>query len=130
MKKNGTVGKALSRCFGPAGRDWLAGKENMQKLRCHCCGRELPKGSLKYIVEIRSFADFDGYLEDYGGDVEEGINELLEAIEGMDPESLEEDVSKELIYILCKACRDKFTSDPFKTGVAVFEGEDVKGTIH
>lgn len=102
----------------------------MQKLRCHCCGRELPKGHLKYIVEIRSFADFDGYLEDYQGEVEEGINDLLDAMENMDPKALEEDVSKELIYILCKSCRDRFTSDPFQTGKVVFEGEDVKGTIH
>lgn len=103
---------------------------DMQKLRCHSCGKELPKGSLKYVVEIRSFADFDGYLEDYEGDVEEGINELLDSMEASDAKTLEEDVSKELIYILCKSCSDKFTSDPFQTGKAVFEGEDVKGTIH
>lgn len=102
----------------------------MQKLRCHSCGRELPKGSLKYILEIRSFADFDGYLEDFEGDIEEGINDLLDVMEGMDPKTLEEDVSKEQIYILCKACRDRFTNDPFQTGRHIFEGEDVKGTIH
>lgn len=102
----------------------------MQKLRCHSCGRELPHGSLKYIVEIRSFADFDGYLEEYEGDVEDGINDLLETMENTDPRTLEEDVSKELLFILCKSCRDKFTSDPFQTGKAFFEGEDVKGTIH
>lgn len=102
----------------------------MQKLRCHSCGKELPKGSLKYVVEIRCFADFDGYLEEYDGDVEEGINELLDAMENVDPKTIEEDVSKELIYILCKSCRDRFTSDPFQTGKVIFEGEDVKGTIH
>ncbi|MBI5587113.1 MAG: hypothetical protein HY889_01950 [Deltaproteobacteria bacterium] len=85
---------------------------------------------MKYIVEIRTFADFDGYLEEYEGDVEEGINELLDAMETVDPKTLEEDVSKELIYILCKGCMDKFTSDPFQTGKVIFEGEDVKGTIH
>jgi len=102
----------------------------MQKLRCHCCGRELPKGQLKYILEIRSFADFDGYLEDYQGEVEEGINDLLDSMEHMDPKTLEEDVSREFIYILCKTCLDKFTSDPFQNGKTAFEGEDVKGTIH
>ena len=85
---------------------------------------------MKYVVEIRSFADFDGYLEEYDGDVEEGINELLDSMEASDAKTLEEDVSKELIYILCKSCCDKFTADPFQTGKAVFEGEDVKGTIH
>lgn len=102
----------------------------VQKLRCNSCGRELQKGNLKYIVEIRSFADFDGYLEEYNGDVEEGINDLLDAMETVDQKAIEEDVSKELIFILCKTCRDKFTSDPFQTGKVIFEGEDVKGTIH
>lgn len=102
----------------------------MRKLRCHSCGKELPKGSLKYVIEIRSFADFDGYLEEYEGDIEEGLNELLDAVESLDAKTLEEDVSKELIFILCKICRDRFISDPFQTGRTAFEGEDVKGTIH
>ena len=72
----------------------------VQKLRCNSCGRELQKGNLKYIVEIRSFADFDGYLEEYNGDVEEGINDLLDAMETVDQKAIEEDVSKELIFIL------------------------------
>lgn len=102
----------------------------MQKLRCNCCGVELPEGSLKYIVEIRSYADFDGYLEEFDGDVEEGLNELLDAMENIDQKNLEEEVSKELILILCKSCRDKFTSDPFQTGKTIREGEDAKGTLH
>lgn len=102
----------------------------MQKLRCHNCSKELPGGSLKYIVEIRSFADFDGYLEEYEGDVEEGINDLLDAMENADTRTLEDDVSKELIYILCKPCRDKFTNDPFHGARPAFEEEEIKGTIH
>ena len=100
----------------------------VQKLRCNSCGRELQKGNLKYIVEIRSFADFDG-LEEYNGDVE-GINSHHDEMESVDEKALEEDVAKELIFILGKACRGKFTSDPFQTGKVIFEGEDVKGTIH
>jgi hypothetical protein len=100
------------------------------KIMCHGCGKELPKGAMKYIVEIKSFADFDGYLEEYPGDVEEGINELLDVLEHADPKTLEEDVFQEFIYILCKGCRDKFTSDPFKAGKMVFEREEAKGTIH
>lgn len=102
----------------------------MQKLRCHSCGMELPKGSLKYILEIRSFADFDGYLEDYDGDIEEGINDLLDAMESADPKAIEEDVSKEQLFILCKTCRDRFTSDPLQTGKADIDGDEVKGTVH
>jgi len=115
------------------GKGWGTGFPagyRMRKLRCHSCRKELPKGSLKYVIEIRSFADFDGYLEEYEGDVEEGLNELLDAVENLDAKTLEEDVSKELIFILCKNCRDRFISDPFQTGRTSFEGEDVKGTIH
>jgi hypothetical protein len=97
---------------------------------CHSCGKELPKGGLKYVVEIKSFADYDGYLEEYPGEVEEGINDLLDAMENADPKNLEEDVYQEFIYILCKSCRDRFASDPFKTGKVVFEREEAKDTIH
>ncbi len=100
------------------------------KIVCHSCGKELPLGSLKYIVEIKSFADFDGYLEDYPGDIEDGINDLLDAMDHAEPKSLEDDVFQEFIYILCKDCRDRFTSDPFKGRMRIFEKEDTKGTIH
>ncbi|MEE8574537.1 MAG: hypothetical protein V3T30_03900 [Thermodesulfobacteriota bacterium] len=102
----------------------------MGTTRCSCCGRELHDGSLKYVVELRSFADFDGYLEEFKGDIEEGINELLDAVENMDMESLEEDVYQVQIYILCKGCRDRFSSDPFQTGTSILEFEESKGTVH
>lgn len=102
----------------------------MERLRCHNCGRELQKGSLKYVVEIRSFADFDGYLGETEGEVEEGINELLSIMADLDPEVLEEDVTSEYVYILCKSCRDRFIDDPFQSGKARFVGENIKGTLH
>ncbi|MBI5811041.1 MAG: hypothetical protein HZB21_07640 [Deltaproteobacteria bacterium] len=102
----------------------------MQKLRCHSCAKPLPAGTLKYVVEIRSFADFDGYLEEYEGDIEEGINYLLDAMESADPKTLEEEVVKEQVVILCKGCRDKFMNDPFQTGRSLHESADVKGTVH
>ncbi len=102
----------------------------MEKLRCHKCGRELPAGSLKYVLEVRSFADFDGYLEECEGDVEEGINELLNVMSGMDSDMLEDDISSELVFILCKGCRDRFVDDPFQTGRPHASGDAVKGTLH
>ena len=103
----------------------------MKELKCNGCGKALKKGSLKYIVEIKSFADFDGYLEDYEGDIEEGINELIGAIEDMDQRVLEEDVVREIIYILCKSCRDMFTKDPFRAVSSTpQEEEEAKGTLH
>ncbi|MBI5235450.1 MAG: hypothetical protein HY886_04300 [Deltaproteobacteria bacterium] len=102
----------------------------MKELKCNGCGKTLKKGALKYIVEIKSFADFDGYLEDYDGDIEEGINELIVAIENMDQRALEEDVAKEIIYILCKTCRDMFTKDPFCAVSGAPHEEEAKGTLH
>lgn len=103
----------------------------MKELKCNGCGKALKRGSLKYIVEIKSFADFDGYLEDYDGDIEEGINELIGAIEDMDQRTLEQDVAMEIIYILCKGCRDRFTKDPFHAvGSAPREEEEAKGMLH
>ncbi|MFQ5442557.1 MAG: hypothetical protein ACE5EB_07525 [Thermodesulfobacteriota bacterium] len=102
----------------------------MDKLRCNGCGRELDTGTLKYVIEIKSFADFDGYLEEFEGDLEEGINTLLDAMENMDVKKLEEDISKELILILCKRCRDNFMSDPLQTGATFLQGEDIKTMLH
>ena len=99
-------------------------------IKCNCCGCDLPKGGLKYIIEIKSFADFDGYLEDYPGDMEEGLNDLLDAMENIDTRTMEEDVYQELIYILCKDCRKKFTTDPFCTTPDMFDGQGIKGTVH
>jgi hypothetical protein len=102
----------------------------MKEIYCHCCGRNLPKGGLKFIVEVKSFADFDGFLEDYPGEVEDGINELLDAMENIDSSSMEEDVYQELIYILCKNCRDKFIRNPFEHNDITQESVEAKGTIH
>ncbi len=99
-------------------------------IRCDSCSRQLPSGALKYVVEMKSFADFDGYLEKYEGDIEEGIEYLLDAMEQVDVKDLEEDVSRELVYILCKECRDKLMNDPFQTGSIASELDYVKGTLH
>ena len=101
-----------------------------EMIRCDSCSRELPSGALKYVVELKSFADFDGYLEKYEGDIEEGIEYLLDVMVQIDAKDLEEDVSKELVYILCKECRDKLMNDPFQTGNAGHDLDYVKGTVH
>lgn len=102
----------------------------MNNIRCYCCERELPEGSLKYIVEIKSFADFDGFLEEYQGDVEEGMMELLEEMEEIDQKTLEDDVYQELIFVMCKECRDKFYKNPFKTTQHFYLDKEIKGSIH
>lgn len=102
----------------------------MTLLRCQSCGRELSRGGLKYVVEVKSFADFDGYLEDYPGDIEEGVNELLDSMENMDSASIEDDVYQEMFFIVCKSCRDRLISDPFHTGSLRLQPDEGKGTLH
>ncbi len=102
----------------------------MEVLRCHSCGAILREGSLKYVIEIKSFADFDGYLEAYHGDLEERINEFIDAMEELELGNLEEDICQDVIYILCKRCRDNFVNDPFHTERPTSETEERKSTIH
>ncbi|MBI3756045.1 MAG: hypothetical protein HY265_07785 [Deltaproteobacteria bacterium] len=102
----------------------------MNKIRCYSCSRELSEGSLKYVVEVKSFADFDGYLEDYPGDVESGMVELLKELEDADQKTLEDDVYQEMVFILCKACRDKFYKGLLDTSDTIGADREIKDTIH
>lgn len=102
----------------------------MNKIRCYSCAKELPDGSLKYVVEVKSFADFDGYLEDYPGDVESGMVELLKELEDIDQKRLEEDVYQEMAFILCKACKDKFYKNLLDVSEQTVSDREVKDTIH
>lgn len=102
----------------------------MNKIRCHSCSRELLEGSLKYVVEVKSFADFDGYLEDYPGDVESGMVELLKEMEYMEQKALEEDVYQEMVFILCKTCKDKFHQNLFSASGQINLDREAKGRVH
>ncbi len=100
------------------------------KIRCQCCGKELPPGSLKYVVEIKTFADYDGYIDENSGDLEEDMLDLIEEMSDIDSKTLEEDVYKEMMFILCKDCRARFIKDPFCVEKEMFEDEHTKGTVH
>ena len=102
----------------------------MNKIRCQCCSKELQPGSVKYVIEIKSFADFDGYLEEYQGDIEDGILDILEDMSDTDTKTIEEDVYQEMVFILCKDCKARFVKDPFCMDKETFENEHVKGTVH
>lgn len=104
---------------------------NMKTLRCNCCGNELPSDTIKFVVEVRCFADFDGYLEEFEGDIEDGVNSLLDNIDEMEEDGFDDDeATRDSIYILCKKCRDNFLSDPFQIGSMAFDAENRKGTLH
>lgn len=81
---------------------------NLNRIKCHSCSIELPPGSLKYIIEVKSFADFDGFIEDCPDDVESGMEELLRKIEDADQKTLEDEVYQNMAFIMCKTCKDKF----------------------
>ena len=83
---------------------------------CVKCGKSLPEGSLKYVVDIRVYADFDGVLNFPEGDIEEEVDRLMGEIEMMDPHELERDVYQEIAFLLCKGCRDRFVEDPLSRG--------------
>jgi hypothetical protein len=72
----------------------------MKGQSCLKCGRYLPPGSLKYVVHIRVFAGFDGYLsipdEDLGGE----MDRILEEIESRNPDDLEREVYEEIGLLL------------------------------
>lgn len=79
---------------------------------CIRCGKNLIPGSVKYIVDLQVYADFDGYLSAEEGEVQARIKRLLEEIELKDEADLEEEVYLRQIYLICKDCRDRFLSNP------------------
>jgi hypothetical protein len=95
------------------------------------CGKRLPEGSLKYVVNIRVYADFDGVLNLPGGDIEEEVHRLMGEIERMDPGELEKDVYQEMAFLVCKGCRDTFVEDPLSRGEGPYPaGEGSSQLIH
>jgi len=102
----------------------------MGKIRCYCCEKELPEGSLKYIVEIKSFADFDGHIEECPDDLNQDMKELLEDMDDIEQSALEEDVYNEMLFVLCKECRDRFCRNPFNNSKGIQSDEEFKGIIH
>ena len=92
--------------------------KKMTETFCAGCGRALTEGSLKYIVQIKIFSDFDGYIP-YSEDSSGEMQRLLEEVEDMDAQELEDDVYQELSVCLCINCKKKFTK-----GLITGEEED------
>ncbi len=98
---------------------------------CLRCAKRLPEGSLKYVVDIRVYADFDGVLNFPGEDIEEEVHRLMGKIERMDPGELEKDVYQEMAFLVCKGCRDTFVEDPLSRGEGPYPaGEGSSQLIH
>lgn len=72
----------------------------MEGQSCFKCDRYLPPGSLKYVVHIRVYADFDGFLSIPDGEIEGEIDRILEEIESRNPDDLEREVYQEIGFFL------------------------------
>ncbi len=51
----------------------------MKERNCFRCGKELQPGSLFYVVHIKVFSGFDGILMEPTGDIDQQLDQLLEA---------------------------------------------------
>jgi hypothetical protein len=85
----------------------------MAEKYCARCGKELPEGSLKYMVHVQILSDFDGVIPYSEEDLFEEIPTLLQHVEDMDAQELEDDVYQEISFILCEKCKKAFARDPF-----------------
>ncbi len=72
----------------------------MEDQNCFRCGQSLPMGSLKYVVHVKVFADFDGFLSIPEGDMEGEMDRIFEEIESRTPDDLEREVYEEFGFLL------------------------------
>jgi hypothetical protein len=81
---------------------------------CDKCGKEMADGSLAYEVKIQVYADFDGVLPEVKTpeEMEARLHELVDAMEGADPDALLRDVYHEERYLLCPGCRERYLANP------------------
>ena len=82
---------------------------------CDMCGEKIERDKLRYNLKMKLFAAYDTLeieSSDLKRDYEEEIRSLVEEMKNMDPRQLEEDVSKQLAFDLCRPCHQKFLKDP------------------
>lgn len=96
---------------------------------CDHCGKELPPGTTKYIVDITLFADRDGLIDDEI-DIEEKIRGLINEMEKKDWKEIEEDVYEEYSLILCRRCRNRLKERLLSTADLTQERIERKETLH
>lgn len=81
------------------------------KRSCMRCGKELQPGTLGYVVEIKTYADFDGVLIEPEGDIVGELEAMLKKVEEMGPDEAEKDIFEEFSLLLCRSCRDRFVDE-------------------
>ncbi|MCX5867570.1 MAG: hypothetical protein NT009_08890 [Proteobacteria bacterium] len=73
------------------------------KHSCQLCGSTLTTGSLKYILKLEIWADFDGHLPEV--DDPSKVQAILREMEEADPIELEEEVHLTRYLLICPTCR-------------------------
>ena len=89
----------------------------MNRCRCDGCGRDLPKGALRYSVAIEVKAAYDeleiGLLDlvrSHRGE----LQRLIEELDDADAAKLEEGIFKRMELDLCPACQQRFIAAPLR----------------
>ncbi len=78
--------------------------------KCNMCDKQLPLGSLKYVVSLKIVADYDEVIqEDDATSSEDAIQMIVDNLDDADPQKLEEDVYMERIFLLCPKCKRRFS---------------------
>ena len=78
---------------------------------CAGCGKALPNGSLRYVVEMTITADFDPVMifpDDLDGEMERTLDAVQEAADEGLAGKLEEQVIARRAYLFCPGCRNEF----------------------
>ena len=87
----------------------------MMHITCDLCGKELPDGVERHVVQIEVFAAHDPAVlteEDLDEDHVEAVGELLRDMEEMGEGENLEPASRQMRYDLCPECRKRFLRDP------------------
>lgn len=85
--------------------------------RCDGCGRDLEKGSLRYIAKIDVRAAYDDLeigLADLVRDHRAELLALIERLKNKSPQEIEETVYKGLRLDLCPACQRAYIKNPLR----------------
>jgi len=80
---------------------------------CDRCGVRLQNEDGAYHIEIRIFAGVSESLPWGSPEANEAeIDELIESLDGLEPELIERDVHLEMSLVLCRRCKEIFAANP------------------
>ncbi len=106
----------------------------MNNQSCSKCSKKLPTGSLKYILSIKLYADFDGDIEKpVETDIEKDMDDLdylIKCLGDSKQEEMENDVHREMAFLLCKGCRDSFSKNPLNKREGSHDSNGYLGILH